>query len=1347
MTKHFQPTSKGNPCPVCGDTSGTDRILPDGGVLCKDSNGLRKGEVRNSYVFLKCTKDGLWGIMKPFNGYEKTDRTEDYRRRDWEEKKTERHRQAQLAKQEQQARALSVEQRHAMYSDILNQLSLNAHTISDLKRRGFSPEEIDRSGFKSVSKYQRLNKRFDTRLPGINSDGRALVVDDGYLCPVRNIDGLVVGVQVRLSDPNAGGRYRWLSTPKQATLKIQPNDELPLAVFHPSGEVKGIGFVEGTGAKPFFAAERLGLLSIGAAGGMWLFSPISLKETIQKAILRHSALPFVLALDAGWAVNPHVKKKAIDLMKWLRANFPETEIKVLDWNQLHKSSGDIDEIPDLSVVRWLSLSDFVEKYQAIIDFDNGVGFGRYAAWAENRIKLTADIVQKERWLSIPQGIQEQCDILLIRSPLGTGKTQELIEYLKTQELTSLLIGYRNSLLHNTVERANSLGLVAQHIKEVSDTLQGSYVNFASDLSVKLWAGCADSFPRFDAIISHNPGYNLILDEVVSVLGHLKGGGTLKGKQQSAIRWIVETINQSQFSVMMDGNLCDRHVDFLRGRFPDKRILVLDNRFQHEETRTFYFVETGSTRDEFGRMSKYVPSQLVDIARQHNKVLWLSDSQRSCEVIEEILSNHGHKHFRLDGKTSDTELAKLFQQNPKAFISTEKLDSVSLSPSGESGLSIDLYGYFDAVCFDIKGSVDVNTLLQMSARLRDKSVPIFVSCPSFVNGTPDPCPYAIQRVQEVLNSRLEMLQGKTLEVDNQLVNSDYVLDMFEWMKQTFSSDPWFIEAFQDAHNLKYEHANLGVCLRTALTQSGCRVVDFVEAAREDSHEELKDARESVKRREAEKIFNSQDITWEQAQQLEKREICYDDKCKVRKAKLKHRLPGIDGSESWSPELIYHLVIDKPGFIEERWRLKQLQNKHLFDSVFKLEKKFSLANGFTPQDVWKATSTKIESLKLLGIERIIDSDKFSPQDDWVQQIVDSYYDEPSWFNLIGIPKAKRGENLSCVKKMYVKKMVDRFLDYFGLRSTASGRSKLGKRWYIVQPKELISEEKVSLLPFVYKKEDRSDTHNHSFLDNETLLRDVDEAMERRAATAIAEAQSISLVEIANGAEAKAKADVLWKKEHQPELNRRMLDQSTSVNAIATSPTATAPGQVAIASAAEPTTETIALNPTAIAPSQVAIVESTVQSSSGEVAIGESAIATSGDTPPEDTDDPNVWVELLLSCTSADEIDELTKDWKVNKPKRRKLVWELLGTNGREQIKRLFAGDAIAPSPTAIAQSDVAIVESPMQLLKFKEGDRVRIKQGPNTGVEGTVKYFLGGRVYLGVGRHKDISFKPDDLELVN
>ena len=1214
----FKPYKKGEECPICQKHSSKCRksdANPDF-RYCGNVD-LRYGDRIGEWTCVDKTRrgHGLAFARRDKNRFG-SDRERETRRLQHEQllAKIAANRKQEEAKKSfavEVAPSLPAEERHKYYIQILYDLILDSESREDLKRRGFTEEQIEECGFKSIKRNQVLKKKYPKNLPGISWNRKVLFVGGaGTIIPVRNADGLIVALQLRFHKLlDDSGRYRWVSTPQTAVLQTKEFGELPLAVYIPSKlKTFKIIFPEGTGHKPYLAAERMGSVAVGAAGGLHASSPNTLLDALAKiesafrevarnfstiknyqdnwlkaqlhkslelglaeeskndtekirdtklkdidladdSQLEHKlcdeldnvafedkslaqvlddvqANDFSLSLeivpDAGFALNSHVKRNLNNLAEILKSVVKDGEnynpVIVAEWNQICKNCGDIDELPDLQVIRHLQLESFYKKYQTA--FENPQA---YEKWAKDRIKLTADIVQCERWLTIPKDIDRQCDILLIRKGLGGGKTQGLIEFLLTQQIITLLIGYRNTLLNNTIKRSNEKGLSAAHIKaakEFEQIIKGFNskirINLAAEDSItKLWAGCADSFHKFDALIGHVGKYFTALDEIVSVLGHLKSGGTLKKRQQDAISWVTQTIENSAFSIMMDANLSDKEVEFIRELFPQKRILVLES-IHEVSPRTFHFVET-KTKKDYSRGSNHLPEHLLQIARKHKRALWLSDSQRSCEAANEMFVSDGHKHFRLDRKTSAQELAKLFQEDPANFIVTEQLDSASLSPSGESGLSIALFGYFDAVLFDIRGTVGVNTLTQMSARLRDTKVPIYVACPEFVNFTENICPHATHKLQQVLLDKILWSIAQSTKVEPELGDTEFAqLAVYEFAQKALN-DPWFIQSLQDAKQKVYEHRNLKLTLKTALLQQGNIIDDLIIEINTQTEEELKETKKVIGMRYATKVYDSLDIDLERAQVLSQTDQDYDVQCQVQKAFLKHRLPGIEHTTSWSPEFIYQVLVENPHFLEARWRSHQLTDEELSKAEFINNNKHSFEQGFTPMEVWRNKSTKLEALREFGIKELIDGQTFTAST--AQELIDRYYSEESWFNLIEISKAKqtRNENGKLANTKYVKVMADRFLRFFGLEAKSQvNKARSEKTYYVDIPDEF-----------------------------KNLITDIDNCYSVRAENAKTKAQKISLTELAQAEEEQRKLDSQHNAEHLPEANQPIIEVSEAIN----------------------------------------------------------------------------------------------------------------------------------------------------------------------------------------------------------
>jgi len=224
--------------------------------------------------------------------------------------------------------------------------------------------------------YPGCKSEFSHLLPGISLSGRSLIsTGAGYLCPVTNVDGLIVGLQIRLRvlGDNDKSRYRWLTSktknrPNGQTPHLYPegyqSEELPLSIHIPQQLTKlQIGICEGVGAKPFLASQRLGIPVIGAAGGQHASSPHIFKHSIiklQKVILdalqaqefQNKEIELVIFPDAGSVTNKNVMNRlasTVSLLKEWNLN-----VKFAWWGQWEKKDKDIDELDDLSNIYYIS---------------------------------------------------------------------------------------------------------------------------------------------------------------------------------------------------------------------------------------------------------------------------------------------------------------------------------------------------------------------------------------------------------------------------------------------------------------------------------------------------------------------------------------------------------------------------------------------------------------------------------------------------------------------------------------------------------------------------------------------------------------------------------------------------------------------------------------------------------------------------------------------------------------------------------------------------------------------------------------------------------------------------------
>ena len=116
----------------------------------------------------------------------------------------------------QENRIAPVETRHKAYSELLSVLTLAGHHRENLQNRGLTEDAISRLGYKSipvgsgVALAQRIRKQgaLLEGVPGFfrTKEGEWSFVHQqaGILIPVRDTQGLIQGLQVRLDDTGRG---------------------------------------------------------------------------------------------------------------------------------------------------------------------------------------------------------------------------------------------------------------------------------------------------------------------------------------------------------------------------------------------------------------------------------------------------------------------------------------------------------------------------------------------------------------------------------------------------------------------------------------------------------------------------------------------------------------------------------------------------------------------------------------------------------------------------------------------------------------------------------------------------------------------------------------------------------------------------------------------------------------------------------------------------------------------------------------------------------------------------------------------------------------------------------------
>lgn len=242
--------------------------------------------------------------------------------------------------QERTPRAL--EERHAVYSEMLSFLTLSEKHRENLLERGLSDERIVQNGYKSMPETSE-QRRLLAKLVGSSYDllgipgyymryGQWTIAGpNGFLIPVRNKDGLIQGLKIRLDDTAEPGRkYRWFSsrgrTMKHGTRSYSwihvTGDRTRKRAFLTEGPLKG-------DVASFLANDALFICTGG----------VNAIKGLRETILTLGVREIVEAMDMDQMTNPQVRDAILAMRREVQ-KIPGIQYSKYSWNPAYKGVDD-----------------------------------------------------------------------------------------------------------------------------------------------------------------------------------------------------------------------------------------------------------------------------------------------------------------------------------------------------------------------------------------------------------------------------------------------------------------------------------------------------------------------------------------------------------------------------------------------------------------------------------------------------------------------------------------------------------------------------------------------------------------------------------------------------------------------------------------------------------------------------------------------------------------------------------------------------------------------------------------------------------------------------------------------
>lgn len=274
-----------HPCPVCGRDDGWCRVSDNGAVLCRRHCGEGGREIT--------CKDGTTAFMHDGHG-------------------------AVVAAPEDPPSPIQVaapDVRDRVYRALLRACPITPEHGRALQARGLTSDEVTRMGLGSHVESDPVpdmlrnlgEHRSLYDVPGFvqrSASAREyrFAGAHGLLIPVRDVEGRVVALRIRVDNPGTSGRYRWASCPEGFDgAKAEQHVHVPLHTEEQRAAIRAgapVRITEGE-LKAEVATLRTGVLTISIPGvGVWKRALDALRALGAKRVR--------VAFDADARINPAV---------------------------------------------------------------------------------------------------------------------------------------------------------------------------------------------------------------------------------------------------------------------------------------------------------------------------------------------------------------------------------------------------------------------------------------------------------------------------------------------------------------------------------------------------------------------------------------------------------------------------------------------------------------------------------------------------------------------------------------------------------------------------------------------------------------------------------------------------------------------------------------------------------------------------------------------------------------------------------------------------------------------------------------------------------------------------------
>lgn len=572
---------------------------------------------------------------------------------------------------------------------------------------------------------------------------------------------------------------------------------------------------------------------------------------------------------------------------------------------------------------------------------------------------------------------------------------------------------------------------------------------------------------------------VVIDEIELGLAHVSTSSTCRDRRSKILHTLEvklkECLDNGGLVIGADADLTDISYEYLTSIAPNHIPFIVHHGYiRPDEDKWDIEFHTGK-RDE-------ILSQIFDhlADKDCEPIALFADNQSEAEAIANALikkypylKKEVGGLIRIDSKITQTDFGKNFVKRPNE--STEKYQPKILiyTPSLGVGCSIDIK-YYSFVYGLIFGNTEPSQARQGLARVR-QAVPRIIWCKDKASNAendntsflPDVIKKQMFQYNEttdnLIETALHLAKEKAKGVDSDAEILPYLIEALQGMmgKDGSWNNPHIDLFCKLKARRNYSLSQLALQLRQELIEEGHNLKDYTITDKTSIGDLIKEEKEEVKQHKASMVSHAQDITIEEAKQIDRKtQKTEDEEYQSNKAHLKEELPGIELTQ----EFIYKAVFaDRRRWLNQVKLFWMLQNPEATKETDRKHWKYKLKQFFNTvtclQDV-RTFSTKVDAFIQCNLMGTIKLDDFEAE----------YYENDSrlkyWFT--EILKRNRKSNfikvafgITLTKDTQIIRFINKLLGKIGLKLVRSRKGTDDTVYYKLHQESVLDADRIAVL----------------------------------------------------------------------------------------------------------------------------------------------------------------------------------------------------------------------------------------------------------------------------------------------